>query len=970
MKNVNHIYFFALETDEVDDLLDFIEEASRPGTSKQSSAQKPPSRQPEKTEKAEKAGGFFDDLVEDDQGTSSYIPSMSQTRQSRTGGGLNSDLKSKMGELFGIKSDKKGKEDEDDAGIPAMTRPFTSEPRINATSNKTGFNQTGFSDDLGSNEGGIDELSMPFSRRKGRGKTLRERESSRPFTSPGDIAGNVKDEESRIGTRDNVSNQGGFDLTSNYEAKSIQNKDENEDEDHSEYIPTGLARPVSRGGDKKFTKSRIGGDSGDFGAKKLLGSAFGDDKSDTPSILAPKKSVPETGGYGELSTSNITAIHADTTGVTRRARGSHTEILDLGKPPMTKFEEKMASLGRPATGTGIPQAQPKTEISLPGFDDGVSRQGANLQGNEKSFLGEETIKKILKDTEEYYKSTLEDLKKHHREEKERWEAAHTKEIEMLKREKQTLLDQMEINVQRERDRLKELHKLEMESKDKMHSYEIDRQKHLLEEQTESLKKQLEAQIKLNALAEEVRSSSNKLQTLTERIESERRIGDHGKKSDLDQRERLIEEREMKIKTDLEILEREKQRYDRLLMELDERESESMRKIDREKDQISQEYKRLSELQESVKNGELEKRRELNSEKTQLETMRVRLEKENLEIKEEYRRKYHELEIQIMLFEEQKREFTKRQTEDEKSLKKKIEEVDAIRKKLAYEEADLLKKLKDAETRELQLVKMMDELQTKLDLYNMEKSTFESEKMKVYEIAKKAREESEAVNKFKMEFDREKEKNQRMKIELDSYATALQAERLKLDEERSSLTLLQKTLEGMRYGYVKEYNTTGPGFVGKPPIPSQRTTFANEFPSKLNETMPQTHRPGTAGLGTNEFPSRLNETMANTHRPGTTGLMAKSASSKNLQDFSDTTRPSTNRVSANTNKYTSERRRSNVSSFDLSRYMEELKHIDKSNSINKEYITREKENLLRNRIDIEAVHLTRPKTSRSESSSRY
>ena len=78
---------------------------------------------------------------------------------------------------------------------------------------------------------------------------------------------------------------------------------------------------------------------------------------------------------------------------------------------------------------------------------------------------------------------------------------------------------------------------------------------------------------MNALADEIRSSSNKLQTLSDKIDAEKRVDDSTKRNELDHREGLIEEKEMKIKNDLGVLDREKSRYDRLMMDLDEKESE-------------------------------------------------------------------------------------------------------------------------------------------------------------------------------------------------------------------------------------------------------------------------------------------------------------------------------------------------------------------------------------------------------------
>lgn len=861
---------------------------------------------------------FFDDLLP--QGG----------EESKQTGKLTGDLKQKMGQFFGGGNDN-------DSFAP-KARPYTTEAR-------TEVNQEFSSQQTAP---AIEEFAVSVSRRKGRTATLREREQgTRPQTTPADQSRNYnldlqqnRDDESKT-AHDNWSN---FDAVStNYggaEPRADQ-KDEAEEDHQSEYVPSSMARTRERRSKGRAATTYDFDPTGILTSKETPRNRAGQKETlgglknypeEGQSVKSHKAAIDINPIEKETSTANGSMHGLDQT---RERNRPQSQIFSDNLPPRNtgKFDDKLNFVVSKAS--NLPQAHPKTEASVPAIEDFFPRQ--QVAQYEQHVIGDEITKKMLNDTNEYYKGMIEELKKHHKDERARMEEGHQRAIEILKKEKQLLLEQMELNLQREKDRLTEIHKQETESLERLHKYEIEQERRLAEENSENLKKQLEAQIRMNSLAEEFRTSSSKISTLFEKIGYDKASEDQGKKRELEARERALEEREMKIRNDIAILEKEKSRYDRLLADLESKESEILRRAEEEREVIRKEYLRLSELQDQLKEKEIEQKKEILQEKMALEQIKNKKERENLEIIEEYKRKYKELELRIQLFEKEKNEFTRMTEETEQDLRRRTKEADEVRQQLAIMEAECHKKLKANEMRELATVRGLDELKTKLDVFESERSAFEREKIKVHEIAKKAKEESEVINKFKREFDAEKDRLMRMKAELDAYSTSLQNEKLKLDREKIEVAQLKRLLEGMRYGYVKTFETD-------PGVLTPRRAKDLMFDKNTQETKKQ--KPHAATTQNFFIKDQLSPIQhANEYEPRI-GLEP----SFSVNDL----REQINGNGARTERIKEKKRSSSRGNFDLKSYMNELKNLDKASAINGEYVVKEKESLIRNKVENETV----------------
>jgi hypothetical protein len=792
----------------------------------------------------------------------------------------------------------------------------------------------------------IGEINLAHSRRR----NMPARQANRPFTSPGILEGKLDDDK-------NDPIYGG--ATDTFEKRPLSKDKDGDSDEESEYLSAIMSRN-SRQPNKTLAAARnpkpttfldignVGNTISNADTPKRSPTSQNNDKYTTKDAFFPaanarlidEKESTITRGFNrrggdnsivDPTGTNIPMTQSTNTTVDGRKTATRKDYLN------SKLDEQL-NPNKPTLTTGGVSEENRSEFRAPMHHE-INNTG-------------------LKEAEQYYKRFIDELKTAHSDERRKLEDVHQKELELLRKEKQILIENLENSITRERDRLKELHIIEIEGKDRMHKYELERQKHVLEEQNEGLKRQLEAQVHLNALADEIKYSSNKLVTLSDKMQSDKSVDDVNKKQELLIRERQLKELEIRLRHEQELLDNERRRYEKMRLDLDAKESEIVRHAEKEKELLRQEYSRLTELQSSIRNSELDKRKEITIEKENLDALRLQLEKEGLKIKEEYNNKYRDLEVQMTLFDQQKQQFNKIIQESENELKKKHEEVDNVRKRATLQEADCLRKLKNTETKEMQITKTYDELQTKVDIFNMEKANFEKEKYMINEIATKTKEESESINRFKRDFDTEKERNQRMKMELDYYAQSLQSEKLKHEGEKSNIAQMQKILENLRYGYVKDmtvqnmsktFNNVKPT-TAEPPKPTLNEYYSSQMPPK-----PITHQRSDSLINvksTSTAPNFFKKNMS--EKRGPSYPYERASLKEDRETRRDTVQP----------PKSAHRDSSGARGFNLNMFMDQLKTLDQASNVNQNYITKEKENLLKVKLDNEIGHLNKMRSSLS------
>ena len=85
----------------------------------------------------------------------------------------------------------------------------------------------------------------------------------------------------------------------------------------------------------------------------------------------------------------------------------------------------------------------------------------------------------------------------------------------------------------------------------MHEYDKQQLKRTWEQESDSLRKQLEQQTRLALLADEIKFNSDKLNSIQNRLESATKVETVDKSGLLDSREQLLKDMENKLRSDRE-----------------------------------------------------------------------------------------------------------------------------------------------------------------------------------------------------------------------------------------------------------------------------------------------------------------------------------------------------------------------------------------------------------------------------------
>lgn len=658
-------------------------------------------------------------------------------------------------------------------------------------------------------------------------------------------------------------------------------------------------------------------------------------------------------------------------------------VTNLGNSMVRKERvEGFGSRGENLQGSGVSGISAEAYSIHAGLPGGLKDAGLQVYMKET----EEYYRKRSKESEEYYENRFKQLKKAMEEEKAKWEEIHEKELKLVKKENEDLKENMNKHLERERERIKEMFALETESKEKIHSYELQRQRHQFEEENYSLKKQLEAQAKLNSLADEIKNSSNKLISLSDKMEHGHSGASFGIKGDFKEKEKQLEDLEKKLRHELEMVNDERKRLDRIRLEIEGRDREERETMEKERANLRQEYTRLNELQDSIRKQELDKMRNLEKERTLYQMEREKLEKESQRTKEEYSRKYHELEVQVELHNIKKNEFDKVLDKTEMEFLKKQEEIEATMKRLTGIETDLMRRVKELEHKEMMVRKSSEEVQRRLDLLELDRITFEKERTHVIKMADQTREDNEKIARFRHDFEDEQQRNVQLRSELAAFAASMRNERDQLAEERNNFANMSKALETLKHDYVKEIGLGQRKALAethRPPLHNRErsqdsmldkapfinaTTGAATWGSGQKNPQGRENRynEGFGASGAvyppNDRLVRLKDLKdsiagdASMWRELRSGDEIKKAAEENSKVFKKMMHNSDGFQNwAKSTSNTEMMKPQQSEKFDYNSYMAQLKQFDRTSNINQSYIEMEREELLMKKISSNSMY---------------
>lgn len=147
-------------------------------------------------------------------------------------------------------------------------------------------------------------------------------------------------------------------------------------------------------------------------------------------------------------------------------------------------------------------------------------------------------------------------------------------------------------------------------------------------------------------------------------------------------------------------------------------------------------------------------------------------------------------------------FKQESEAQERDLRIKLSEVMLAMKEVIKEEHAFNKRKQAFDDEHQKIVVQNDQLQEELDKYCIEKDNFDREAQKVKEKGEQDQIESEKIGFFKANKDRLRDELRKLKQDIESERQQLREDKIKLEIFKNELSTKQKTIETLRYNYIK------------------------------------------------------------------------------------------------------------------------------------------------------------------------
>jgi len=378
---------------------------------------------------------------------------------------------------------------------------------------------------------------------------------------------------------------------------------------------------------------------------------------------------------------------------------------------------------------------------------------------------------------------------------------------------------LEVEIERENKRIREMesnfkgmldsqvkeHQQQLFEMEKLHEIqmkELEKQRSFFDEQQQSIKKQVNDRKKINELAEKIKELSDNFHTIQQQRFSNQ--GEFAKREEeMNNFERRVQEKRQRNIDRKEALQQRRRRIQQEVDEIKQNESQIKQDFQQEKGQIMEEIdrqemdnlKELKVIKDRVIEQEVESRRvAADTEKTSAQI---------LSQQNQHDTKLGELSLDIKQLQEQRVKFTKDSTQTEKGLRVKLSSVQDQLKTLQRDERKFAVLKEEFEGEHNKVISLNEDLTQELNKYCFQKEQFDSEVQEIYEKVELDKLESEKIGFFKINKERLHEELKRQKADQDTQRAQLRDDRMKLEVFKGELSTKQKTIEALRYNYIKQ-----------------------------------------------------------------------------------------------------------------------------------------------------------------------
>lgn len=437
------------------------------------------------------------------------------------------------------------------------------------------------------------------------------------------------------------------------------------------------------------------------------------------------------------------------------------------------------------------------------------------------------LKKEIVDIKEDYEKKMQKQNQDHQNEKENLKSIHDREIASLKtifEEKEKLLNQEierlkrenETQLKIETDKLNELHQNELELKDEKHKKELIEKDNFYKAQIEDVKSHTKQQIELNNLAKKFENSTKQIEDLAAKLEKQKDINAKFNHDNLLEKERKLQQMEENLKETERSILVEKELLLNQKKELEVRETQRKREMQNEKMKIEKEIIRLQQLQSTLKSLEYQSKEKYDKDSLILSYKENEMKMEMDNIQNEYNTKKTELDYQYKKLNEEKQFFEKFKEDAFKNIEVQKMKLDQKKKEMFEEEKKLKERINVLQQKEFYIAEQIDKF-VKIEKQLKEKEhTLTIKENDLALAAKRIEDEILALEKREGDLQLELENLERMYQAIENEKIIVNAEKMKIEQDKTDVKLRMKTVDNLRIKYVTNIDTSSNNVINTTP----------------------------------------------------------------------------------------------------------------------------------------------------------
>ncbi|CDW83861.1 UNKNOWN [Stylonychia lemnae] len=441
----------------------------------------------------------------------------------------------------------------------------------------------------------------------------------------------------------------------------------------------------------------------------------------------------------------------------------------------------------------VQQQQPLDEFSL------VKRQIEDERQKQKAQ--EQRNRRDVDDTREEHKKNMKHL-----------EEKHQMKLQLFNEEKRKLIEEMNKTIELEKEKIGNLHKIDVDNREVQYKRNLESQKKVYDSQHDTLRKQLEQQVQLNTFAQEIQKSSGNISTLVSRLSQERESELKRREDDLVKRDLELMDKKKKLAERKAQVELRKKKLALEMEDINQRQQEQKLIFENEKNDINNDLDKIdAEHQQQVResrNHSIDMEVEIRRTKADRERLTVLIsqeEKQSIERADELNQLKKSLQ-------NQREQMQTEMQQQERDMKQKIREAKQQQQDVSEEEREFQMREQEFEQENKQVVMDNEKLHEQLDKYCIEKSHFDREAMKIKEQAERDHFDSEKIGFFKANKDRLLDELRKLREDLEMERESIKEDRVKLEMYKNDIKTRQKTIETMRFEFIKTSQDNGSQFI--------------------------------------------------------------------------------------------------------------------------------------------------------------